>query len=81
MKTQEESQENTAPLALWVRVLAVLVGLGVIAVGVYMAVTGTWVYEDHALAEGVPARVVGAMVATIGVVSLVRSAYRWAKPR
>jgi hypothetical protein len=62
-----------------VRLVVVLVGLVVIATGAYMAVTGKWAFEDMAHAEGLPARIVGGVVAAIGAIGLVRAFRRWAK--
>jgi hypothetical protein len=58
----------------WVRALVVLVALGVGAYGVSCLVRGRMVTEGVRL-EGPPARAVGAVVATIAAVSLVRALY------
>jgi hypothetical protein len=70
---EKESRNKAEPPGLWVRIVVVLVALGVIASGVYIAVTGEWVFEDMAYAEGLPARIVGGLVAAVGAIALVRA--------
>jgi hypothetical protein len=76
---EKESRNRAEPPGLWVRIVVVLVALGVIATGIYIAVTGKWVFEDMAYAEGLPARIVGGVVAVVGAVGLVRSIRQWVK--
>jgi hypothetical protein len=78
---EKRPQEPAKPVGLWLRVFLVLLALGVIGSGIYIAITGVWADEGRVIAEGVPARLVGAAVAACGVVGLVRSFYRWGKRR
>ncbi|HEY1859447.1 MAG TPA: hypothetical protein VGG61_03790 [Gemmataceae bacterium] len=76
---EKESRNGVEPPSLWVKIVVVLVALGVIATGLYMAVTGRWVFEDMAYAEGLPARIVGGAVTVVGAVALVRAIRQWAR--
>jgi hypothetical protein len=64
----------------WVRALVALVTLGVGGYGVSCLIRGRLVTEGVVL-EGIPARVLGAIVAAIAAISLVRTLYpRGRKP-
>jgi hypothetical protein len=63
-----------------VRTFVVLLTLGVIGYGLSCMVRGRLVSEGITL-EGVPARIVGAGVAGLAGIALVRSIYRWRRTR
>ena len=56
----------------WVRALVALVTLGVGVYGISCLIRGRLVTEDVVL-EGIPARVVGAIIAAIAAIALVRT--------
>ena len=62
----------------WVRALVALVTLGVGVYGVSCLVRGRLVTEGVVL-EGTPARIVGAIVAALAAISLVRTLYPWGR--
>jgi hypothetical protein len=59
-----------------VRALVCLVTLGIGVYGVSCLIRGRLVSEGAVL-EGVSARVVGALIAALAAISLLRSLYRW----
>jgi hypothetical protein len=75
----KRSREEAEPISLWVRILVILVALGVIASGVWIAVSGLWADEGRVYAEGPLARAVGVAVAVLGTFGLFRSIFRWWK--
>jgi hypothetical protein len=78
MGTQQE--EEVQPPSPWVRAVVVLLTLAVGGYGVICLIRGRLVSEDVVL-TGAPARIVGAVLAALAIVSLLRSIYRWRKSR
>ena len=70
----EERRDRSEPPNPWVRVLITLVILGVGVYGVSCLVSGRLVTEGVVL-EGTPARVVGAILAVLAAIGLVRTFY------
>jgi hypothetical protein len=67
-------RNRTEPPPRWVRAVIALVTLGVGASGVSCLIRGRLVTEGIVL-EGVPARVVGGIVAGLAAISLARTLY------
>jgi hypothetical protein len=70
----EGRRNRAAPPSPWVRILVALVALGVGVYGVSCLIRGRLVSEGVVL-EGAPARVVGAAIAGIATVALIRTLY------
>jgi hypothetical protein len=70
----EERRNRAEPLNPWVRVLIALIALGVGVYGVSCLILGRLVTEGLVL-EGIPARVVGATLAALAALTLVRTFY------
>jgi hypothetical protein len=70
----KERRNRAEPLNPWVRGLVALVSLGVGAYGVSCLILGRLITEGVVL-EGIPARVVGAIIAALAAISLVRTCY------
>jgi len=76
----EQRRNRAEPPSPWVRALIALIALGVGAYGVSCLILGRLVTEGVVL-EGIPARVVGATLAVLAALSLVRTFYpRGRKP-
>jgi hypothetical protein len=69
-----ERRNGAEPPNPWVRALVALVTLGVGVSGVICLIRGRLVSEGVVL-EGVPARVVGAIIAGLAVLALARTLY------
>jgi hypothetical protein len=65
-------RNRAEPLSPWARALTALVTLGVGAYGVSCLIRGRLVTEGVVL-EAVPARVVGAIIAAMAAIALVRT--------
>ena len=76
---ENDSRNRVEPPSLGVKIVVVLVALGVIATGVYIAVIGMWDFEGRVYAEGPVARIVGGAVAAIGAATLVRAIRQWSQ--
>jgi hypothetical protein len=76
---KKPSRKDDEPAGVGVRVVVAAVALGVIAIGVWTAVTGVWVSEGLHV-EGPVARVVGGALALFGLVALVRGVF-WPRRR
>jgi TRAP-type C4-dicarboxylate transport system permease small subunit len=72
---KKRSREEAGP-GVGVRVAIALIALGVIAYGVWTAVTGVWHSEGQVQAEGPLARAVGVALVVCGAVALVRVVFR-----
>jgi hypothetical protein len=73
-------RKGDEPPGPWLRAVVVLLTLGVAGHGILCMIRGRLVSEEVVL-EGAPARLVGAVVAALALVTLVRSVYRWRKDR
>ena len=69
-----ERRNRAEPPTPWVRTLVALVTLGVGVYGVSCLIRGRLVSEGVNL-EGAPARVVGAIIAVLAAITLVRTLY------
>jgi hypothetical protein len=77
---RERRQNRAGRPSLWVQVLVALVTLSVGVYGVSCIIRGRLVSEGVVL-EGTSARVVGAIIAALSAISLVRSLYLWRRKR
>jgi hypothetical protein len=69
-----EGRNRAEPPGPWVRALVALVALGVGVYGIICLIRGRLVTEGIVL-EGMPARVVGALLAVLAAVTLFRTLY------
>jgi hypothetical protein len=75
-QVMKRARQKAEPPGVGASVLAALGSLGVIAIGLWITVTGVWTDEGRVYAEGLTARAVGCVIALIGVVGLVRVLFR-----